>query len=298
MRMFPVRVIFLSKNSKFVSVKKSTEFGRDLEPKILQNLISWQSHIWDSIERSYAFTLTSQLGSAKADIIALETENKFLRADVDRLTHENIASDIEIEKLGAKIAENEEYITDFEKQFITMDAIIAEQDKRLDSFDANMTAVERELDEVESQLDTMNAIVEEQNEKILQTERKTGDVENDLNDVLETIGEHEIKMNQTDIKLDDFNTKIAVIENQLIITNTIAEEHEQKITQNESKLKDCEENITSVEQKLSDVEAEVSAITDIADELVYETDQIAGQIKIIEQGRVGPTVFWVKKCLA
>ena len=44
-------------------------------------------------------TLTTQLGDSKASINALEAENKFLKSDIDRLTRENVLSEMEIEKL-------------------------------------------------------------------------------------------------------------------------------------------------------------------------------------------------------
>ena len=106
--------------------------------------------------RSYTNTLTTQLGDAKASISALEAENKFLKSDIDRLTRENILSEIEIEKLQAQSDEQAEMLNAFdvkidnvEEELSGMAGIVNEQADKLTEIEENITEANSNIKEVE-----------------------------------------------------------------------------------------------------------------------------------------------------
>ena len=110
----------------------------------------------DSLIRSYTNTLTTQLGDAKASISALEAENKFLKSDIDRLTRENILSEIEIEKLQAQSDEQAEMLSAFdvkidnvEEELSGMAGIVNEQADKLTEIEENITEANSNIKEVE-----------------------------------------------------------------------------------------------------------------------------------------------------
>ena len=101
-------------------------------------------------------TLTTQLGDAKASISALEAENKFLKSDIDRLTRENILSEIELEKLQAQSEEQSEMlgafdlkITNVEEDLSTIADIVDEQGDKFTEIEKNITEVHSNIEEVE-----------------------------------------------------------------------------------------------------------------------------------------------------
>ena len=101
-------------------------------------------------------TLTTQLGDAKASISALEAENKFLKSDIDRLTRENILSEIELEKLQAQSEEQDEMlgafdhkVTNFEEELSNIADIVDEQGDKFTEIEKNITEVHSNIAEVE-----------------------------------------------------------------------------------------------------------------------------------------------------